>query len=103
VSGAIQVLIVDDSSDDAELIAEELRSAGYAPQFERVETARKMSDALDRGGWDAIIADYKMPGFSCLAALKLMQERAIDLPFIVVSGAIGEETAVEAMRGAAPP
>jgi signal transduction histidine kinase len=60
-----------------------------------------MSDALDRGGWDAIIADYKMPGFSCLAALQLMQERNIDVPFIVVSGAIGEETAVEAMRAGA--
>ena len=101
MSGAIRVLIVDDSSDDAELVAEELRSAGYQPLFERVDTARKMSDALDRGGWDAIIADYKMPGFSCLAALQLMQERHIDVPFIVVSGAIGEETAVEAMRAGA--
>jgi signal transduction histidine kinase/DNA-binding response OmpR family regulator len=101
LSGSIRVLIVDDSSDDAELVAEELRSAGHQPQFERVDTARKMSDALDRGGWDAIIADYKMPGFSCLAALKLMQERNIDVPFIVVSGAIGEETAVEAMRAGA--
>jgi signal transduction histidine kinase/DNA-binding response OmpR family regulator len=101
VSGAIRVLIVDDSSDDAELVAEELRSAGYQPQFERVDTAQKMSAALDRGGWDAIIADYKMPGFSCLAALKLMQERNIDVPFIIVSGAIGEETAVEAMRAGA--
>jgi DNA-binding response OmpR family regulator len=80
VSGAIRVLIVDDSSDDAELVAEELRSADTSPQFERVDTARKMSDALDRGGWDAIIADYKMPGFSCLAALQLMQERTSTSP-----------------------
>jgi signal transduction histidine kinase/CheY-like chemotaxis protein len=101
LSGAIRVLIVDDSSDDAELVAEELRSGGYQPQFERVDTAKRMSEALDRGGWDAIIADYKMPGFSCLAALALMQERNIDVPFIVVSGAIGEETAVEAMRAGA--
>ena len=101
MSGAIRVLIVDDSSDDAELVAEELRTGGYQPQFERVDTALKMNEALDHGGFDAIIADYKMPGFSCLAALKLMQERNIDLPFIVVSGAIGEETAVEAMRAGA--
>lgn len=101
MSGGIRVLIVDDSSDDAELVAEELRSGGYQPTFERVDTAKRMSEALDRGGWDAIIADYKMPGFSCLAALKLMQERNIDVPFIVVSGAIGEETAVEAMRAGA--
>jgi signal transduction histidine kinase/CheY-like chemotaxis protein len=101
VATAIRVLIVDDSADDAELIAEELRSAGYDPRFERVDTAEKMALALASGGWEAIIADYKMPGFSCLAALKMMQERNIDLPFIVVSGAIGEETAVEAMRAGA--
>jgi signal transduction histidine kinase/CheY-like chemotaxis protein len=97
----IRLLIVDDSANDAALIAEALRGAGLAAQFERVDTPERMAEALDRGGWDAIIADYKMPGFGGLAALRMMQDRGIDLPFIVVSGAVGEETAVETMRAGA--
>jgi signal transduction histidine kinase/DNA-binding response OmpR family regulator len=101
VPGPIRVLIVDDSPNDAELVAEELRTAGLPLEYERVDTPARMGEALGHGRWDAIIADYKMPGFGCLAALKMMQEREVDLPFIVVSGAIGEETAVEAMRAGA--
>jgi signal transduction histidine kinase/DNA-binding response OmpR family regulator len=101
VTGAIRLLIVDDSASDAALIAESLGAAGLSAQFERVDTPERMATALDGGGWDAIIADYKMPGFGGLAALQMMHARDIDLPFIVVSGAVGEETAVETMRAGA--
>jgi signal transduction histidine kinase/FixJ family two-component response regulator len=101
VAGAIRLLVVDDSPDDAELVSVELRAAGLTVEYHRVETAQAMNEALLRGRWDAIIADYKMPGFGCLEALQLIQQRDVDLPFIVVSGAIGEETAVEAMRAGA--
>jgi signal transduction histidine kinase len=69
--------------------------------LERVESAQAMSAALERGGWDVIIADYCIPGFGGLGALKLMQERGMDMPFILISGAVGEETAVEAMKAGA--
>src|SRR5262245_14572668 len=97
----LRVLIVEDSPADAKLVMLELQRAGLECEAERVDTRQATAAALDRGPWDAIIADYRMPGFSGLQALKMMQERQIDVPFIVVSGAIGEETAVEAMRAGA--
>src|SRR5690242_21944197 len=83
------------------LVVLELRRAGLEPDAERVDTPKATAAAFDRGPWDVVIADYRIPGFSGLEALAMMQERQIDVPFIVVSGAIGEETAVEAMRAGA--
>ncbi len=97
----LQVLLVEDSEDDALLIVRALQRGDYAPQFERVDTARAMSAALERQPWDAIIADYSMPQFSAPAALTLMKERGIDLPFIIVSGSIGEDIAVASMKAGA--
>src|SRR5437867_1329376 len=97
----LRVLIVEDCEDDAELLLRELRRGGYAPAFERVDTPEAMSAALARESWDIVIADYSLPQFSRLAALNLVQERALDLPFIIVSGAIGEDTAVAAMKAGA--
>ena len=97
----LHVLIVDDSPTDAELVLHELRRSGYEPTFERVETQAATAEALNRGGWNLMIADYHLPGWSGLAALKMVNERQLSLPFIVVSGTIGEETAVEAMRAGA--
>ena len=97
----LHVLIVDDSPSDTDLVLHELRRGGYDPIFERVETQAAAAAALARGGWNLVIADYHLPGWSGLNALKLMQELEINLPFIVVSGTIGEETAVEAMRAGA--
>jgi len=74
-----------------------LQKGGYDPAYERVETADVMGGALGREAWDVIIADYKMPHFSGLEALKLYKEKGLDIPFIIVSGAIGEETAVGCM------
>lgn len=92
---------MEDSEDDALLVIGELRRGGYEPVFERVQTPEAMSQALEGRDWDLVLADYALPGFSAPAALALLQEREIDIPFIVVSGTIGEETAVAAMRAGA--
>jgi signal transduction histidine kinase/DNA-binding response OmpR family regulator len=97
----LNVLIVDDSPSDADLILLELRRGGFRPIYERVETEAETEAALTKGGWDVIVADYHLPGWSGIGALKLMQEKELSIPFIVVSGTIGEETAVEAMRAGA--
>jgi PAS domain S-box-containing protein len=97
---SLRVLLVEDSEDDAELILHALRSGGYSPHWRRVDTALGMRAALDEA-WDIIVADYKMPGFSGLEALRLRKERTPDTPFILASGVIGEEAAVEAMRAGA--
>jgi PAS domain S-box-containing protein len=97
----IRVLIVEDSEEDALLMLRELKRGGYDPVFERVETAEDMNAALDRSEWDVVLADYSMPHFSGLAALKLLREKEIGLPFIIVSGNIGEDIAVAAMKAGA--
>jgi two-component system, cell cycle sensor histidine kinase and response regulator CckA len=97
----LRVLLVEDSSDDAELIVRELRRAGYEATWERVQTADALDAALARGPWDVVISDYVLPHFSAPAALARVQQSGVDVPFIVVSGAIGEETAVQAMRAGA--
>lgn len=97
----LRTLIVEDSDDDLELITYELGEGGYDIEHQRVETAQEMNAALDEGGWDVVISDYSLPQFSAPEALTLVQEHGLDLPFIVVSGAIGEETAVAAMKAGA--
>ncbi len=88
--------MVEDREDDAELVLRELRRA-FDPTFERVDTPEDMSEALERP-WDLVISDWAMPRFSAMAAFAILQETALDLPFIIVSGTIGEETAVRAMK-----
>src|SRR3989449_2775141 len=97
----LHVLIVEDSEDDALLLVRELRRGGFAPAFERVDTPNALRAALARQAWDILVADYSMPHSSGTAALALVRERGLDLPFIFVSGTIGEDTAVEAMRAGA--
>ena len=97
----LRVLIVEDSEDDAKLLLMELRRSGWEPTHQRVDTAAAMATALREGVWDLIVADYAMPKFDGRAALALARERAEDLPFILVSGTVGEETAVEAMKAGA--
>lgn len=97
----LRVLFVEDSQDDAMLLLFELKKGGYAPTFERVETREAMNAALDRGEWDLILADYDLPDFNGIDALKLVKEKGLDLPFIIVSGRIGEATAVETMKAGA--
>ncbi|MBI5014846.1 MAG: PAS domain S-box protein [Deltaproteobacteria bacterium] len=97
----LHVLVVDDSEDDALLVLRELRRAGYECAFRRVETAEAMDAALEEEHWDVVISDYSMPRFSGPAALALLQDKGLDLPFLMVSRVIGEETAVEALRAGA--
>lgn len=101
MSQPLRVLVIEDSEDDALLLVRELQHGGYAPSFQRVDTPEAMTMALDSQTWDIIIADYVMPHFSAPAALKLLKEKGLDTPFIIVSGAIGEETAVSAMKAGA--
>ena len=97
----LHVLLVEDSEDDAELVVRELRRGGFDPQFERVDTREAMVGALERGPWDLVISDYSMPTFDAPQALAVVGGRGVDLPVIIVSGTIGEETAVAALRAGA--
>ncbi|HKI93698.1 MAG TPA: PAS domain S-box protein [Gemmatimonadales bacterium] len=97
----LRLLIVEDSEDDALLLVRELRRAGFALEHRRVDTAEAMAAALDDATWDLVIGDYSMPHFSGTDALALVRARAGDTPFIFVSGTIGEDKAVEAMRAGA--
>jgi len=101
MSHILRTLIVEDSEDDAFIIVRELRRNGYTLTFERVDTPDSMDAALQRQAWDLVIADYNMPHFSAPDALKLLQEKNLDLPFIIVSGSIGEDIAVAAMKAGA--
>jgi len=98
---ALRLLLVENDEDDAILILRELAQAGFDVEHLRVDTAAGMRRALDSRAWDAIVADYALPEFSGMAALEIARERAPDLPFVLVSGAIGEEVAVAAMRAGA--
>jgi two-component system, NarL family, sensor histidine kinase UhpB len=97
-SQALRLLLVEDSQDDADLLLLMLRRGGYEVTHTRVGEAAEMQAALDSGTWDLVIADYSLPQFSGIAALDLMKARGLDIPFIIVSGHIGEDDAVAAMR-----
>ena len=94
----LRVLIVEDSEDDALLLVFELRRGDYSPVFKRVETVETMRKALEEETWDLVVSDYVLPGFSGLEALRLVRRSGLDLPFIIVSGKIGEDTAVNSMK-----
>jgi len=98
---SIRALIVEDSEDDTLLIIRELKKGGYNPEYERVETSAAMKKTLHDKQWDIILCDYKMPKFSGEKAIALLKETNIDIPLIIISGTIGEETAVECMRSGA--
>src|SRR3712207_1318829 len=99
---SLRVLLVEDSEDDATLLLRELRRGGYDPLCERVDTAGDMETALDERVWDLVIADHSMPAFSSSAALELLRRKGfVDVPFIIVSGHIGEDGAVGMMKAGA--
>lgn len=97
----LRVLIVEDSEDDTELLVNELERGGYEAIYERVDTPIAMQSALEQQQWDIVIADYLMPSFSAPAALNVLKKKLLDLPFIIVSGSIGEDIAVAAMKAGA--
>ena len=97
----MRVLVVEDSEFDARMLVGLLRAGGFAPEFERVETADEMRVALAQAPWEIILADFNLPDFSAPEALEMLQESQLDIPFIIVSGGIGEDTAVAAMKSGA--
>jgi len=101
MSKPVNVLIVEDSEDDALLLARELQRRGFQPDVTRVDSGALLRTALIERDWDVVISDHNMPGFSGDEALTLVKRFDPDLPFIIVSGTRGEEHAVEAMRGGA--
>lgn len=98
---ALTVLIVEDSEDDALLIVETLRRDSLAVTWERVQTAADLKPLLSTRRWDAIISDHSLPGFDAPTALAIVREQGLDLPFIVVSGVLGEQQAVALMKAGA--
>jgi diguanylate cyclase (GGDEF)-like protein/PAS domain S-box-containing protein len=101
VNKPVKVLIVEDSEDDAKLALRALRSGGFDPTSRRVQTAADLETALAEERWDAVISDFKMPGFTGMDALRIFRSTGLDIPFILISGTIGEETAVDAMKAGA--
>jgi PAS domain S-box-containing protein len=97
----LKVLVVEDSKDDAELLLHALRHAGYDPSAAQVQSAQAMRTQLGKKNWDLVISDYVLPGFGGLAALKVLQESDDEIPFIIVSGKIGEDVAIEALKAGA--
>jgi PAS domain S-box-containing protein len=99
--GRLSILVVDDSEVDATLACREIKKAGYNVQWSRVDTALALSECLHKQHIDCILCDHKMPGFSSFDALKIVKEAGMDIPFLIVSGMIGEEMAADAMRAGA--
>lgn len=97
----LKVLFLEDSEDDAALIIRQLEKDGFKLSFKRVDCEPDMRQALECQEWDAVISDYVMPGFDSRVGLQLLKEYGLDIPFIVVSGKIGEETAAAAMKAGA--
>ena len=101
MSKSLNVLIIEDVEDDAELVLLRLRQAGYQPRHVRVQSAAAVEKTLREQPWDIVISDYAMPSFSGIDALRIVRKFDRDLPFILVSGTVGEEFAVDAMRSGA--
>jgi PAS domain S-box-containing protein len=101
MSKPLRVLIVEDSRFDARVLLEELEIGGYKPEYELVDTPEAMRDALTGKQWDIVISDYVMPNFSGLDAIRILQKSGLDIPIIIVSGNIGEDIAVGAMKAGA--
>ena len=101
MNAPLRVLVVEDSETDAKLVGRELRRAGHHVAIDRVEDPDAMRAALAREAWDVIVSDWQMPRFTAPEALRVLKEAGLDVPFIIVSGTVGEDTAVEAMRAGA--
>lgn len=104
ISGAdqpLRVILVEDDDDDAAAVLRVLRGVGYRAISERAETADEMSALLERGAWDVVLSDHDMPRFSSTEALKLVRDRGLDLPFVIVSGNISEAVVVGALKAGA--
>ncbi len=97
----LNILIIEDSEDDALLLVHDLQSDGYDVFFERIETRDAMSFALSAKSWDIVLSDYSLPHFSGIDAIRLLREQQLDIPTILISDTVGEDVAVEAMKAGA--
>jgi len=97
----LRLLLVEDSPDDALFLVRELKKGDYDVQFRRVDTRADLQAALDAEAWDLVVSDFVIPGFGGLEALDVVHDKGLDLPFLMVSGKMDEETAVEVMRAGA--
>lgn len=97
----LHLLMVEDSEMDALLISRELEKGGFTLSMERVETEEALREALNRESWDLVLSDHSLPTFSSTKALQILREESVDTPFIIVSGTIGEEAAVNAIKAGA--
>jgi len=97
----LRVLIVEDSEFDARILVNLLRAGGYEPSYRRVEAARTLADALREEPWELVLSDYNLPDFNASEALRIVQASGLDVPFIVISGGIGEDIAVGMMKAGA--
>lgn len=97
----LRALIIEDSEEDTQLLLRELRRVGYQVEFERVETDGAMRTMLAEKDWDLILSDYTLPKFGAPQALETLKASGLDIPFIIISGTIGEETAVAALKAGA--
>ncbi len=98
---SLRVLILEDSPDDAELLTLALQQGGYELTYERVDNAKAMIEAIEMQQWDIVLADYSMPNLNVFSALRLLRERELDVPFIIISGKVSEEIVVAAMKAGA--
>jgi signal transduction histidine kinase len=96
----LTVLLIEDSTDDRDLLVLELRNAGFEPEWRQVALADPLREAL-RESWDLVLCDYHLPNFGAVAALEIVRELGIDVPFIIVSAVLGEEAAVAVMKAGA--
>lgn len=97
----LRALVIEDSEFDARVMVQALRAGGYEVDWRRVESGEAMQEALKARPWDIVLADYNLPVFNALQALRVLQEAGLDIPFIIVSGGIGEDVAVAAMKAGA--
>jgi signal transduction histidine kinase len=100
-SGPLRLLIVEDSDDDLELLVRALHRGGYTLDYRRVQTEAEMRDALAERGWQIVVSDYLMPHFGAPAALAVLKDAGLDIPFVIVSGTVGEDVAVESLHAGA--
>ncbi len=97
----MRILLLDDSEDDVLLLLRELRRSGFAPIWERYESADALAKALEREQWDMILSDYHMPSFDALGVLQLVRDHGVDVPVIVVSGELSDEARASALAAGA--
>src|SRR3972149_2259926 len=94
----LKVLIIEDLEEDVFLLGKNLEKAGFNPLIRNICTKQALIDALDTGDWDVILSDYTLPEINGLEVLKIKQEKKPEIPFIIVTGTIGEEAAVELLK-----